>query len=187
MDDLAIDRALDHLRSERRRLGIDIDILGAERARREAERAGGARTRSSASDAALTHGCRVLGAKRKSCTRPEHYRFRPTPDIDRTEIPHCSGLLPHHVLSFGHHRKGGRPHPDSEHFSSGPRTAKGRDKRPAFDKLCRDAARHCQTVRSRCTATNRSTCCSVVDVTGATLPHPRCAAVVPNRSWDYML
>ena len=39
MDDLAIDRALDHLRSERRRLGIDIDILGAERARREAERA----------------------------------------------------------------------------------------------------------------------------------------------------
>jgi hypothetical protein len=71
-----------------------------------------------------------------------------------------------------------------------------RDKRPAFDKLCRDAARHCQTVRSRCTATvptddwgtdNRSTCCSVVDVTHATLPHPGCAAVVPNRSWDYML
>src|SRR5215831_12064183 len=31
------------------------------------------------------------------------------------------------------------------------------------------------------------TCCSVVDVTGATLPHPGCAAVVPNRLWDYML
>ena len=27
----------------------------------------------------------------------------------------------------------------------------------------------------------------VVDVTGATLPHPGCAAVVPNRLWDYML
>src|SRR5262249_33667587 len=34
---------------------------------------------------------------------------------------------------------------------------------------------------------NRSTCCSVVDVTGATLPYPGCAAVVPNRLWDYML
>src|SRR5215475_4864396 len=93
--------------------------------------------------------------------------------------------------------RGGRPHLDSEHFSIWPKDpAKGRDKRPAFDKLCRDAARHCQTVRSRCTATvptgdwgtdNRSACCSVVDVTGATLPHPGCAAVVPNRSWDYML
>jgi len=34
---------------------------------------------------------------------------------------------------------------------------------------------------------NWFTCCSVVDVTGATLPHPGCAAVVPNRLWDYML
>jgi hypothetical protein len=38
MPDHEIDQAIDRLRSERRRLGIDIDMLGAERARREAER-----------------------------------------------------------------------------------------------------------------------------------------------------